>query len=103
MTQLADERTRHKAPVLGKPTTAGPAWLDDLRKAGERRFAESGYPTDSKLESYRWTNLRPVVETEWAPAINNDAEAAKVVAEYSFGGDAYEVVLSNGHYTPSLS
>ena len=103
MTQLADERLRHKSPVVGKPTRTGPEWLDELRRRGERRFADSGYPTDTKLESYRWTNLRPLVEIEWTPAIANDDEAAKVYADYTFGRDAFEVVLTNGHYSPSLA
>lgn len=103
MTQLADERLRHKSPVLGKPSTTGPAWLDELRTAGERRFAESGYPTDPQLESYRWTNLRPVVEIEWTPAARQEAEAASIVAEYTFGAEAFEVVLTNGHFSPKHS
>ena len=103
MTQLVDERLRHKTPVVGKPTRTGPAWLDELRRTGERRFADSGYPTDTKLESYRWTNLRPLVEVEWSPAAARNDDAASVYAEYSFGQDAFEVVLTNGHYSQSLT
>lgn len=103
MTQLADERSRHRAPIVGKPTNAGPAWLDELRTTGERRFADSGYPTDPKLESYRWTNLRPLVEIEWSPAGAHEGDAKSIVGEYTFGNAAYEVVLANGHFSRALT
>jgi Fe-S cluster assembly protein SufD len=103
MTQLMmNDRTKQKKPLLAKLPT-GPVWVEELRKSGARRFEESGYPTDEKLEAWRFTNLRPIVETEWTPAVADEATAESVYKEYTFGEDAFEIVLTNGHFSPKLT
>lgn len=99
MTQLMNDRTTHKKPVPAK-LSAAPAWVEALRQSGARRFEETGYPTDAKLEAWRFTNLRPVVNVEWTPAVANEAAASEVYSEYTFGADAIEIVLTNGHFSP---
>lgn len=101
MTQLIDKKN-HKKPVFANLSGA-PAWVEALRKDGARRFEEAGYPTDPKLEMWRFTQLRPIVETEWKPAAADDAAAKAVYGEYTFGADAIEVVLTNGHYSAKLT
>lgn len=95
MTQLI-EKKNHKKPVFAK-LPAGPVWVEELRKSGLRRFEEAGWPTDPKLEAWRFTQLRPIVETEWKPAVADEGAAQSVNDEYTFGLDAIEVVLTNGH------
>ncbi len=80
-----------------------PAWLESLRRAGAARFDEAGYPTNPKLEAWRFTNIRPIVETEWHPAVCDSEAAQSVFQQYKFGGDAIEIVISNGHFVPALS
>lgn len=101
MTQLIDKKN-HKKPVLAALPFA-PAWVEALRKDGARRFEEAGYPTDEKLEAWRFTNIRPIVETEWKPAVADESAAEAVYREYTFGEDAIEVVLTNGHFSSKLT
>ena len=101
MTQLAD-RSQHKKPLKAK-LTAAPTWVQELRQSGEKAFGQYGYPTDTKLESWRHTPLRPITEVEWAAAAPDEAGSRAIYAEYTFGKDAIEVVLSNGHYSPTLT
>ena len=102
MTQLATERTTHKKPAMRKLGSA-PEWVQALRQAGEKAFGIHGYPTDRKLESWRHTNLRPIVETQWNTSAADEAGAKAIYNEYTFGKDAIEVVLTNGHYSPALT
>ena len=98
---MNDPKT-HKKPVLATLASA-PAWVEMLRKAGARRFDEVGYPTNPKLEEWRFTNLRPIVDVEWTPAVSDESTATAVYNEYTFGGDAIEIVLTNGHYSSKLT
>lgn len=101
MTQLMD-RKNHKTPLFAS-LPAGPIWVDELRRSGTRRFEEAGYPTDPKLEAWRFTNLRPIVQTEWQPAVADESAAQSVYQEYTFGQDAIEIVLTNGVFSPRLT
>jgi Fe-S cluster assembly protein SufD len=100
MSQLAPQKSR--SPVMAK-LPAAPSWVESLRKSAAARFAEVGYPTDPKIESWRHTNIRPIVDTAWVPAVADDEAAAKLYAKYTFGKDAIEVVLSNGHFSSKLT
>lgn len=97
-----NDPTKHKKPLPAKLASA-PAWVEALRKDGTRRFEEAGYPTDEKIEAWRFTNLRPIVDVEWMPAVADDANATAIYQEYSFGEDAIEVVLTNGHFSQKLT
>jgi Fe-S cluster assembly protein SufD len=49
-------------------TLAGaPPWLTQLRQAAWARFQHLGFPTP-KDEEWRYTGIRPITETNWAPA-----------------------------------
>lgn len=101
MTNVTNDRTNK--PVY--PTLpAAPEWVEALRAAGRTRFDAVGYPTDPKIEAWRHTNIRPIVQTPYRPAVVDEQAAADVASTYSLGKDgAIEIVLSNGHYVPSLT
>ena len=100
MTQVA-ERTPKKP--LHATLNAAPTWVQELRQAGEKAFGQHGYPTDQKLESWRHTNLRPITEVAWGSAQADEAGAAAIYNEYTFGKDAIEIVLTNGHFSEALT
>lgn len=45
----------------------GPAWLGQLRRGAFARFTELGFPT-TKVEAWRYTSVRPIVEKSWTLA-----------------------------------
>jgi Fe-S cluster assembly protein SufD len=45
----------------------GPAWLGRLRRGAFERFAALGFPT-AKVEAWRYTSVRPIVEKAWTLA-----------------------------------
>jgi Fe-S cluster assembly protein SufD len=100
MTQVADRV--HKKPLPAKLNPA-PTWVQELRQAGEKAFGQLGYPTDQKLEAWRHTPLRPITEVEWKPSSPDEAGAKSIYANYTFGKDAVEVVLTNGHFSEALT
>ncbi len=102
MSAVAEKNKQSKKPVMAKlPAATG--WVEDLRRAGRAIFDAQGYPTDSKIEAWRHTNIRPIVETEWHPAVADSSAAADLFKHYAFGGDAIELLISNGHYQPAHS
>jgi Fe-S cluster assembly protein SufD len=44
-----------------------PVWLGELRRKAFARFTELGFPT-ARVEAWRYTSVRPIVETAWTPA-----------------------------------
>ncbi|MGA3065848.1 MAG: Fe-S cluster assembly protein SufD [Tepidisphaeraceae bacterium] len=100
MSQLI-ERKSHAHPPHAAP------WLDSLRQAAADRFLSVGYPTADE-ESWRFTNLAPIVRTQFQPAPSEPVAvseaAADAAAAAGFGGRCLaELVFVNGHYAPSLS
>lgn len=80
-------------------------WLDGLRGVAIGRFAEKGLPTP-RLESWKFTNLRPVSEKIFEPAL--PARALPTPADFPAvapfaAHSAARVVFVNGHYRPDLS
>lgn len=83
---------------------AAPAWIEALRVAGKRRFDDVGYPTSPKIEAWRHTNIRPIIEVAWKPGVADEDAAKPLATEYRFGAEkAIEVILVNGHYSAALS
>ena len=100
MTQVAERNPKKPLPAK---LNAAPTWVQELRQAGERAFGEHGYPTDQKLESWRHTNLKPIIDVEWKPAQADEAGAKAIYADYTFGKDAIEVVLTNGRFSEAMT
>jgi Fe-S cluster assembly protein SufD len=44
-----------------------PSWLGELRRGAFARFSSLGFPT-TKVEAWRYTSVRPIVETAWTLA-----------------------------------
>ncbi len=85
-------------------SAGGPAWLTAFREAGIRRFDTAGFP--GKLdEAWRYTRIRPIVETQWKLLGEADtAEAKKVFDRFTLGdAAAVELVFVNGRFNPELS
>ncbi|HEY1497120.1 MAG TPA: Fe-S cluster assembly protein SufD [Candidatus Solibacter sp.] len=66
-----------------------PAWLQPLREAGFRRFAELGFP-NTHNEEWRFTNVAPIARTTFAPG-------RKGVVEAKLAKGPIQLVFANGH------
>lgn len=56
-----------------------PDWLLPLRQAGMARFTELGFPT-LRDEDWRFTNIAPIVELPFKPALAPAADGAAKTA-----------------------
>ncbi|HUF24238.1 MAG TPA: SufD family Fe-S cluster assembly protein, partial [Vicinamibacterales bacterium] len=90
----AYERLKTSAP-------AGPAWLRDAREAAMRQFADSGFPT-TRHEDWRFTNISPIVQTEFAPT-GPTPTAGQVAAHLFADSLAHVAVIASGRFAPGLS
>lgn len=107
MTQLAEEKGVHvKNFAALEKQIAGEVlpWLDERRKAGISRFELVGFP-DANDEEWRHTQLKPIVQTQFALAgADSKGVAAESHSEFSFGRDAVsEIVFVNGRFNAELS
>jgi Fe-S cluster assembly protein SufD len=88
----------------GAAISAGPAWLSTLRKAAMARFDELGIPT-LKDEEWRFTNLAPLVRTDFreAPARGATVLPDDVAAAGIDLPGAFRLVFVDGRLAPALS
>lgn len=79
-------------------------WLAALRTEGRDRFRALGLPTP-KVESWRYTRLRPFEDTRFRPATPADGmvHVDVVPALGKDGAKGVRVVFINGFYRPELS
>jgi Fe-S cluster assembly protein SufD len=75
--------------------------LAEKRREALARFEELGFPT-RREEAWRFTNLRPLQEKAFAPAIDKPG-GAPAIEPYFFAGETHRVVLVNGRFAPALS
>ncbi len=81
---------------------AGLPWLTARREAGVSRFVKLGLPTP-KLESWKYTRLRPLDDTRYLPMTPDAADTA-VDHVPSIGGEiAARLVFVNGRFRKDLS
>jgi Fe-S cluster assembly protein SufD len=104
MTQVAD---KHMATSswFGTLPQGDDSWLDDLRRTGAERFAVVGFPS-TKSEEWRFTQLAPIIKTQFRPAKRESASRTLSTAfdDVSLGAEASaEIVFVNGFYDPQLS
>ena len=78
-----------------------PAWVKERRDAAARRFAEVGYPT-TRQEDWRFTNVTPIAEEQFAPAAGSFAAAASLVEAVNVPG-ALRLTILNGQFAAGLS
>jgi len=78
-------------------------WLTALRRAGIERFRELGFPTP-KVESWKYTNLRPLERTVFHPATDYTA-GIEIDAVPSLIGEkaGHRAVFVNGRFRAELS
>ncbi len=80
---------------------AAPAWVKERRAAASSRFAEVGFPT-TRQEDWRFTNIAPIAECEFALASGAFAQAPALVAGVNVPG-AVRLVVVNGQFAAGLS
>src|SRR5260370_12294409 len=79
-----------------------PRWLAARREAALLRFGELGFPT-RRQEAWRFTNLRPLQGTTFAPATGIAAVAPAVVDALRLSDASHRLVFVNGRFAPELS
>ncbi len=87
----------------GRVQAASPAWLGNLRRAGNAHFAELGFPTTDD-EEWRFTNVKPIVELEPASPPADAKVSLREIAPFTYGNlVAQRLVFVDGRYRPELS
>ena len=86
---------------VAKARGRGPAWLEERRGDGLQRFIKSGFPT-TRHEDWRFTNVSPIADGEFALAESVSAGVAALVDGVSFP-DAVRVAIVNGRFVAELS
>jgi Fe-S cluster assembly protein SufD len=78
---LALPKTKAESAYLEAfaPRVAGPQWLASLRRSGYQSFAALGLP-HRRLEDWKWTDLRQIVDRAYPPAAGVTAPASEVAA-----------------------
>ena len=76
-----------------------PGFINDLRLRARARFDELGFPT-RKMEEWRFTNLKRIVDTPLVLAAHPEEQPA--IEPFSVP-DAHRVVLVNGRFSPEHS
>ncbi|MGH9385180.1 MAG: Fe-S cluster assembly protein SufD [Vicinamibacterales bacterium] len=80
---------------------SAPMWLQQLRAQASSKFAEQGFPT-VREEAWRFTNVSPIAEGDFAIADGAPRDASAVVSRVAVS-DALRVTLVNGRLAPELS
>jgi len=80
---------------------AAPAWVKARREQAQNQFAASGFP-NTRQEDWRFTNITPIAETEFALASGAFALAPALVAGVNVPG-AVRLVIVNGEFAAGLS
>ena len=103
MTQLAERRDTYHATFerLQRDVVVPPPVVA-LRDRGFARFSTLGFPT-TKLERWRFTNVAPIADTDFALAEPADVEPSAVEPYELHGVSGTRVVLVNGRFSPGLS
>jgi Fe-S cluster assembly protein SufD len=77
-------------------------WLAKLRAEAGARFAEAGLPTP-RLESWKYTNLRPLEKLDFAPSASTPISIDRLPSLLPKGQAAQRLVFVNGQYRADLS
>lgn len=73
-----------------------PGWVTTLRSEAADRLRTDGFPT-AKTETWRFTPVKPVIGTPFAPTEADDAAAARAAAEERLGDDGtWKLCVVNG-------
>ncbi len=88
-----------RAQALG-----GPAWLQEIRREGAKRFAEIGLP-HHRQEAWRFTNISPIAKAGLRPALDQPGRAVQSaeVAPLLYCPSWPRIVFVDGVYAPGLT
>lgn len=78
-----------------------PVWVRERRDAAATRFAAVGFPT-TRQEDWRFTNVTPIAESNFALATGSFAQAASLVSSVHVPG-ALRLAIVNGQFAAGLS
>ena len=92
------------AMLLPVKERAEPTVIGEARKAAQERFAESGWPT-RRMENWRFTNLKPLIDTRFTPASAGDEDSAGLAAHLGTLPqiDSDHLVFINGRFSQQHS
>jgi Fe-S cluster assembly protein SufD len=100
MAQLAEKLQPWLAALDERPRGAS-RWLQDLRDHAASRFVELGFPS-VRDEDWRFTNVAPIVASEFRPAPAARLDPAALDA-FLWPDAPVRVVLVNGRFSAELS
>ena len=107
MTQTSTAYGTYEADFLGLDDGAQPAWLRELRGAAWERFAEVGFPTQTRgNERWKYTNVGPLARSTFSYAPHPDPASVsleQVKALAPWDDDWTTLVFVDGVYAPALS
>ncbi len=89
------------ANLAARPTQVRP-WVAELRAAGAKQFDQIGLPT-RRDEAWRHTDIRPLRDTDFAPAEADAATAERLHTAYQLTDAVAELVFVNGVFDAGLS
>ncbi len=87
------------AAMAGTPALP---WLERLRAGARQRVAATGLPTP-KLESWKYTNLRPLEKLIFGPQAQERISIDRLPSLLPQGQSAQRLVFVNGLFRPDLS
>ena len=99
-TQLAEGQDMFRAAFEQVQREDAPA--HPLRSAAFARFSDVGLPT-TRLEAWRFTNVSPIGQRQFALPAPGDVEPEAVAAFGLHGVDGPQAVAVNGRFAPTLS
>jgi Fe-S cluster assembly protein SufD len=88
MTAVTEQTGAWLESFTAQPAASSP-WMQELREAGFRRFAELGFPTTHD-EDWRFTNVAPIARMKFAASAGEDVGFTKPE------GPGVHVLLVNG-------
>ncbi|MFQ5775388.1 MAG: Fe-S cluster assembly protein SufD [Kiloniellaceae bacterium] len=81
---------------------SGMPWLRALREGAMEHFAATGLPTP-RLESWKYTNLRPLEKVGFAAARSDSVGIDRLPTLFPHGHGGHRLVFVNGWFRPDLS
>jgi len=87
-----------------KDFAAGPAWLNEVRRAAIHRFADLGFPT-TRHEEWKYTSVEPIARVVFQPSPRDSAvtDTGALRRSCYFDLDCSRLVFVNGHFNRELS
>jgi len=102
-TEAAERYRTASASFTDNGAADAPSWLAERRRQGMERFVDVGFP-HGKLEAWRFTDVRPIVQTPFALAPGGSTVSVDEVQPHVLDlGSQRLAVFVNGRYAPEVS